>query len=132
MNGVAFTTVTRVVKAIAVVVLTLSLGLHWALLQSVAWVGMVVSYSQQDSLSTALEKTFDGRHACKLCRVVEAGRSAEKAPAVEIKLPKFEACAAVELTVARADCLVALLPAGETSVMLSRTHTPILPPPRRA
>ncbi|MBL9173602.1 MAG: hypothetical protein JNL10_08715 [Verrucomicrobiales bacterium] len=122
----------RSVKAVAVVVLTLSLGLHWALLQSVAWAGMIARYAQEDSLSTALAKTFDGRHACKLCRIVEAGRSAEKAPAAEVKLPKFEACAPVRTTLAAAELPAKELPERSLPILKSRTDTPLLPPPRRA
>ena len=44
-----------------VLVLVLSLGLHWALLQSIAWVGMIASYSRVASLAEALSKTFDGK-----------------------------------------------------------------------
>ena len=122
----------RAVKAIAVVLLTLSLGLHWALLQSVAWAGMVVRYSQEDSLSTALAKTFDGRHSCKLCRIVQEGRSAEKAPAVELKLPKFEACPPVKITVEVAERPTTELAECFVPVLKSRTDTPLLPPPRRS
>lgn len=57
--------------------LVLSLGLHWTLLQSAAWVGMVVNYSRDASLGEALEKTFDGEHPCALCKMVEAGSSQE-------------------------------------------------------
>lgn len=116
----------------AVVVLTLSLGLHWAVLQSVAWAGMVVSYSQEGSLSSALAKTFDGQHACKLCRIVEAGRSAEKAPVVEVKLPKLEACSPVLLTVALAEAPVVILAERDLPILKARTDAPLLPPPRRA
>lgn len=59
-------------------VLVLSLGLHWALLQTVAWTGMIVSYSQGASFKEALSKTFDGKHPCCLCKVVQQGRAAEK------------------------------------------------------
>jgi len=124
--------VPRVVKAIAVVVLTLSLGLQWALLQSVAWAGMVVRYSQEGSLSSALAKTFDGRHACKLCRIVQAGRSAEKTPVVELKLTKFEACAPVLLTTVLAETTEVILAERDLPILTSRSDAPPLPPPRRA
>jgi hypothetical protein len=54
------------------------LGGHWAALQSVAWVRMIVSYAQHDSLRTALAKTFDGRHPCALCLAIEKGRQQEQ------------------------------------------------------
>ena len=93
---------------------------------------MVVSYSQEDSLSTAFSKTFDGRHACKLCRIVQAGRSAEKAPAVEVKLPKFESCAPVKITVAVAERPTTELVERLVPILKSRTDAPLLPPPRQA
>lgn len=61
-----------------VLVLALSLGLHWALLQTVAWTGMLVRYAQTDSLAIAVSKTFDGDHPCPLCVAVEQGRAAER------------------------------------------------------
>ena len=39
---------------------------------------MVICYSQTDSFSAALEKTFDGEHPCKMCKLIKQGRKAEK------------------------------------------------------
>jgi len=40
---------------------------------------MVIAYSQHSSSFTeALRKTFDGRHPCSICKVVEAGRCSER------------------------------------------------------
>jgi hypothetical protein len=72
------TLVGAIVRYATVLVLTFSLGLHWALLQTVAWTGMIASYSQKSSLTEAISRTFDGLHPCKLCKVVEQGRAAEK------------------------------------------------------
>lgn len=68
----------RLMKLVVVVTLTLSLGAHWMLLQSVAWVGMVVNYSHDATLTEALSKTFDGQHPCKLCKFVQQGKATEK------------------------------------------------------
>ena len=70
--------------------LILTVGGEWAVLQSVAWVGMAVSYSQKTSFQEALQKTFDGQHPCKLCKVVEAGRKAEKHQQAQSPPVKFE------------------------------------------
>ena len=61
-----------------VTLLTLAVGGHWVMLQSVAWMGMAISYAQTDTLKVALVKTFDGNHPCTLCRVVQAGKRAGK------------------------------------------------------
>jgi hypothetical protein len=68
------------------------LGGHWVVLQSVAWMGMVVNYTQHaESLSQAVEKTFDGRHPCALCQVVKSGRAEEQKREPAKVVLKFEA-----------------------------------------
>ena len=70
--------------------LVVATGGHWAVLQSVAWFGMFVNFSQTAPVMVALEKTFDGRHPCKLCKVVQAGQESEKKQEMqklETKLP---------------------------------------------
>lgn len=61
-----------------VCVLVLSLGLHWALLQTVAWTSMLVRYAQNASLMEAVEKTFDGKHPCPMCKAIQQGRAEEQ------------------------------------------------------
>jgi hypothetical protein len=68
----------RLFQCLVVVSLILAVGGHWAFLQSVAWVSMTVEYSREGSLLEALEKTFSGEHPCKLCKVVDAGKKAER------------------------------------------------------
>jgi hypothetical protein len=65
-------------------------GAHWAILQTVAWMGMAVSFSQSDSLAVALQKTFDGRHPCPLCKAVAAGKRSEKRSELKSSGPKLE------------------------------------------
>lgn len=61
-----------------VLALMLSLGAHWALLQSVAWVGMIVHFTREDSFTEAWSKTFDGQHPCAMCKAIHQGRAEEK------------------------------------------------------
>ena len=75
-----------------VVALSLSIGAHWVVLQSVAWVGMAVSYSQDSSLKEALVKTFDGMHPCKLCKFVAEGKKSEKKHEVQKVETKLDLC----------------------------------------
>jgi hypothetical protein len=63
----------RVLNIIAACLLIVSVGGHWALLQSAAWMGMIVSYSQESGLRAAVEKTFDGKHPCQLCKAIRDG-----------------------------------------------------------
>jgi len=62
--------------------LFLSAGGHLALQQGVAWATMIRDYSRTGSVTAAVEKTFDGKHPCPLCKKIAAQRSHdEKAPA---------------------------------------------------
>lgn len=56
----------------------LFLGLQWALLQSLAWTGMILSYSRNTSLTEAVSRTFDGHHPCPLCKAIQQARAEEK------------------------------------------------------
>ncbi len=60
-------------KWLTVLSLCTALGLHWAALQSVAWAGMLLSYSHSGSIASAVEMTFDGRHPCPLCQAIKKG-----------------------------------------------------------
>jgi hypothetical protein len=69
----------RLPKLLIALALAGSIGLHWAVFQSVAWLGMVISYSQQAPLTEALSQTFDGKHPCSLCnRIAEAKKGQHK------------------------------------------------------
>jgi hypothetical protein len=67
-----------VMRTLILVAMAMSIGLHWALFQSVAWVGMMADYSRDHSLGEAVSMTFDGQHPCALCLAVEAGQKQEK------------------------------------------------------
>jgi hypothetical protein len=80
----------RVSKWIVVAALTLSLGLHWMLLQSVAWAGMIANYSRSATIQEAVVKTFDGDHPCKLCKIVREGREKEKKQDIQKPTTKLD------------------------------------------
>ena len=61
-----------------VLALSLSIGLHWAFLQSAAWLNMAVSYAQDASISQAIGKTFDGSHPCAVCKRIQKGQDSDK------------------------------------------------------
>jgi hypothetical protein len=73
-----------------VVALALSLGLHWASLQMVAWTGMFLGHASVESWSGAWERTFDGQHPCALCLAIQEGRAAEKAAEETMPVRKLE------------------------------------------
>lgn len=69
----------RLSQTLVVAALVVSIGLHWAVLQSAAWVGMAVAYTvEKGSLSEGLSDTFDGEHPCPLCKAVKLAQETEK------------------------------------------------------
>ena len=121
----------RFAKRFMVLALVLVTAGHWALLQSIAWVGMAVSYSQNGTLKEALVKTFDGQHPCKLCKAVQEGKKSERKQAPQkpiIKLDFF--CPAASAAMKR----TALLPVStySTAAISGRAEAPPKPPPRQA
>ncbi len=82
------------VRLVLVLVAALSMGLHYAVVQMVGWVNMTVEYSRTAPLSEALAMTFDGKHPCELCKLVEeelknSDQDDKRAPEkkMELKLP---------------------------------------------
>lgn len=69
----------RVTRILILAALMFSIGLHWVVLQSAAWAGMVVTYTMQEgSLLTGVSQTFDNEHPCPLCCAIKKGRHSEK------------------------------------------------------
>ncbi len=52
-------------------------GGHWAVLQSVAWTGMIIEYSKGSTLGAALKKTFGGNAPCEMCKTIDAEKQKE-------------------------------------------------------
>lgn len=114
-----------------VAMLVLSLGLHWALLQTVAWTGMLITYARDGSLQEAVAKTFDGRHPCALCKVVKEGREEEQKQEQKQVKPgfKLELGLVWQATDLNFFCLQERIPTPDF-FGLSRTDQPPWPRPR--
>lgn len=123
----------RTARLVVVGAVCLSLGMHWALLQGIAWTGMLISFASEGAVMEAVQKTFDGQHGCALCKKVQEGRGSKREQSQQAgqSLQKINAVL-VEITK-----LVA--PAGDTisfavirEMMVERNELPETPPPRRA
>ena len=47
-------------------------------LQTTAWIGMAIHYSQQNGIVVGLAQTFDGAHPCSMCRAFKAANKQEQ------------------------------------------------------
>ncbi|MCI0540627.1 MAG: hypothetical protein L0Z50_35955 [Verrucomicrobiales bacterium] len=130
-NDLASPVRTKFGQCLIAFTLICAIGGHWAVLQSVAWVGMVISYSQDSPLKEALVKTFDGQHPCKLCKVVREGKKSEQKQAllkVETKLDFLLVRSAVFLDAPMPFVVLS----DEPDSAQPRAESPPTPPPRLA
>ena len=116
-----------------VVLLTcLSLGMHWAVLQGVAWTGMFLANLNQGTVTEAVEKTFDGEHPCPLCLAVKEGQKKEKddsKPLAAKSVKKFEAVLVAETRLIAPPAQIRSFP-WLVSRFEGRSERPSMPPPR--
>jgi hypothetical protein len=105
-------------------------GGHWAALKTIAWAGMLWEYSRGASVTEAVEKTFGGKHPCKLCVSIDEGRQQEqKAPAsAQVKVPKFEAVGTTPIACERQSATRVLERARDISALAWREAPPTPPP----
>jgi hypothetical protein len=89
--GIVGAVLNRLKRPVVALVLVLCVGLHWPLLQSVAWMSMLVSYSREAGFEQAISNTFDGKHPCKICKLVQEGKKAEQHQAHAAFLKKEQA-----------------------------------------
>jgi hypothetical protein len=73
-----------------IVALCCAIGLHWLVLQSVAWTTMLIEHSKGASLCQAIAQTFDGAHPCSLCHAVNKGKNSEKKSDLQSPTPKMD------------------------------------------
>lgn len=121
----------RLPKLLIVLALACSIGLHWAFLQTLAWTTMLVDNLTSTSFSAALQRTFDGKHPCALCKAVAEGKKSEKKADTLLRLKKFEGLSTpVVMTLSP----LASFPSIEApnASLETVSHAPPTPPPRAA
>lgn len=80
----------RLLNGVFLVLLSCSLGLHWAALQGVAWTAMLVERVPTSGWVRAFETTFDGKHPCRLCHEVRVGHAESQESELTATDQRFE------------------------------------------
>ena len=106
-----------------------SIGLHWAFFQSVAWVNMVITYSQEGTLTQAFVKTFDGKHPCSLCNQIAQAQKSQKKSDRHFEVKKLEFISAAQLITFAGPIRFQVQSVGNSSAP-QLSETPPVPPPR--
>ena len=96
---------------------------------TVAWTGMVVSYSERGPLKEALTYTFDGKHPCCLCKAIAAAKKSEKKNEFPLQKQKLEFPPIMQNFVLIGPSRLGLLPLANMFAD-SIFQPPLLPPPR--
>jgi hypothetical protein len=120
----------RVARWAMIVAMLATTGAHWALLQSVAWTEMLTQNLHSSSLHVAIQKTFDGKHPCAMCKAVASGQKSDQKPQFSFQSQKLEFPPLKKITVPTAPSRFLLLPI-ENFPAESFAQKPLLPPPRR-
>ncbi len=106
-------------------------GGHWAVLQTIAWADMLAKNLQTETVTTAISKTFDGQHPCKMCVEISAGKKEEKKSELPLQLKKLEFVAERPAFIFAAPTDFRLSPVF-LPTFDDLTHRPSVPPPRSA
>jgi len=119
----------RLPRLLLTVALACSVGLHWSLLQSVAWTTMLLGNLQSLSITEAVTRTFDGKHPCSLCKAIAEGKKSEKKSDTIPSLKKFDGLSqtpTIAIIPPATFPQVAEIPARHEAL----TYAPPTPPPR--
>ena len=117
-----------------VLLLCLALGLQWALLQGIAWTGMFIGFAREGSVIEAVEKTFDGQHACALCKKVkersqDSSNSSSSTQEDDAAKGLHAVLVSPTVLIPPAEEILSFAPLCEA--LISRKGMPEPPPPRR-
>lgn len=107
-------------------------GGHWGALQTVAWAGMLWNYTQSDgSLLAGVQKTFDGKSPCKMCKSIKAAKEKESTvPAIVVGPKKIESLPApMRAALPPRDCRKFVFPAAADVMIVARADAPPVPVP---
>ena len=80
----------RAGRVLMVVTLMTMIGGHWALLQTIAWTGMMADHLQTSSVCDALSTTLDGKHPCPLCKAIAAAKETQRKQEFTSSMLRFE------------------------------------------
>lgn len=128
--------VSRSIRILTWLMLVLLVGGHWGMLQVVAWTGMLIDYSRDNTFAEAVEMTFGGEYRCDICKQVDAGIAADlgtddrKAPGKSGKTMKLDAVVLVVVVTTSAPVAQALPATCPDEVADGIIGEPLRRPPR--
>jgi hypothetical protein len=119
----------RLGHALTVFALLAAIGAHWVVLQSAAWTTMLAENLRSNSLPQAVERTFDGRHPCVLCKTIAKGKQSDKKSEFSPQLRKFEFSLTPTAFIFSLPAHFCEVPASAPALRVL-SHPPPVPPPK--
>jgi hypothetical protein len=112
-----------------IVAILTATGTHWLAFQSFAWTTMLAENLHTSSLQRALQRTFDGKHPCCLCKEIAKDKQSEKKSdaQLDVKKPDFSHNR-FEFVFCAPSRFYEVDAANDSTATL--THPPALPPPK--
>ena len=118
------------------------LGGDLAVLQVVAWTGMILNRTAERGVAAAVQSTLDGKEPCPLCHAIKAARATEKERSAPFHQEELLSRLKLKELI-RSEHLIALpvlfrnpdapqLPIHRAGLLLTRSDDPPVPPPRCA
>jgi len=120
---------TRLGHVLLIAALLAATGAHWTVLQSLAWTTMLADNLRTASLPEAVQRTFDGKHPCSLCKKIDDGKKTQKKSEFPIWAKRLEFVSERPLFVFSPPRHFHLAPTRHESAR-ERSHRPPVPPPR--
>ena len=108
------------------------------MLQCVAWIKMLATYSQAEGVQEGLKMTFDGEHPCAMCRMISQAKkqspSTPEAPTPGTKVGKilneFSLLDEIKLPIRNTPARLVGEPTMPLQSMQDQDGSPPVPPPR--
>ena len=112
-----------------IVAILTATGTHWLAFQSFAWTTMLAENLHTSSWQRALQRTFDGKHPCCLCKEIAKDKQSERKSdaQLEAKKPDFSHNR-FEFVFCSPPCFYEVRASDDSTATL--THPPALPPPK--
>jgi hypothetical protein len=120
---------TRLGHVLLIIAMLSATGTHWFVLQSVAWSSMLAAHLRDGSFTDAVQKTFDGRHPCGLCKQIAKGKQEEKNSELRSEWKKVDLVCDRQTMIFCAPHQFRLAPVFESAAPAAAREPPV-PPPR--
>jgi hypothetical protein len=116
-------------QVLMIVAMLMATGTHWLAFQSFAWTTMLAENLHTSSWQRAIQRTFDGKHPCCLCKQIAKDKQSEKKSDAQLEVKKLDfSHNQFEFVFCAPSRFYEVCAANDSIATLM--HPPALPPPK--